>query len=92
MAFYMYKRFPESAVFIGLTLLSFTRNLHRQFASIAPTPFDSQGSIVGPPGRATMAFYMFESFAESPVLIGLTLLSFTSKLHPRHYTGDAIFW
>jgi hypothetical protein len=42
----------------------------------ASTPFNSQGSIVGPPDVANMAFYVYKSIAESAVLIGLIVLSF----------------
>jgi hypothetical protein len=84
----MYKSFAVSAVLIGLTLLSFDSKLHRQFASIAPTPLDSQRSIVGPPAPPKILFYMSKSLAESAVLIGLTLLSFDSKLH-RQFASTA---
>jgi hypothetical protein len=43
--------------------------------SAASTPFDRQGSIIGPPALARIAFYMCKCFAESAVLIGLMLLS-----------------
>jgi hypothetical protein len=42
----------------------------------ASTLVDPQGSIVGAPAFAKMVSYMYEGFAESPLLIGLTLLSF----------------
>jgi hypothetical protein len=71
----MYESLAESAVLIGLTLLSFDSKLHRQFASIAPTPLDSQGSIVGPPAPPRIVFYMYRSLVESAVSIGLMLLS-----------------
>jgi hypothetical protein len=55
--------------------------MHRQFAYIAPAPFDSQRSVVGPPGLAKMVFYISKSHAESAVLIGSTMLSIASNLH-----------
>jgi hypothetical protein len=72
----MSKSVTKSAVLIGVMVLSFDAKLHRQFASTAPTPFDTQRSIFGPPAFAKMVFYMYKSFPESPLLIGLTLLSF----------------
>jgi hypothetical protein len=75
----MYERFAESAVWIGLMLLAIDCDLHRhlqrQFASAARPPFDSQVCIVGPPALAKIAFYTYESFAESSVLIALKVLS-----------------
>jgi hypothetical protein len=41
----------------------------------ASTHVDPQGSIIGPPAFAEIIFYMYESFAESPLLIRLTLHS-----------------
>jgi hypothetical protein len=41
----------------------------------ASTPFNSQGSIVGPPALAKFVFYMYKSLAESAVLIALKVLS-----------------
>jgi hypothetical protein len=41
----------------------------------ASTPFNSQGSIVGPLVLAKMVFYMYKRLAESAVLIGLMVLS-----------------
>jgi hypothetical protein len=41
----------------------------------ASTHVDPQGCIVGPPGLARMAFYVYDSFAESAVLISLKVLS-----------------
>jgi hypothetical protein len=61
----MSRRLAEEALLIGLTLFSNDSNVDRQFASIAPGPFDFRGSVVEPPGMATMVFYMAESFAES---------------------------
>jgi hypothetical protein len=79
MVVYVYRSFAESALMIGLMVLSIQLNSHRypqyQFASTASTPFDSQQSIVGPPALAKMAFYMYKNFAERAVLIALTLLS-----------------
>jgi hypothetical protein len=76
MAFHMYRSFAESAVLIGLRLLSMERNLHRrQFASTAPTGFNSQGSNVGPLALARMVFYMYRTFAGSTVSIGVMVLS-----------------
>jgi hypothetical protein len=75
----MSKRIAQSASLIGLMVLSIKRNLHCypqcQFASSASTPFDPQGSIVGPPALARRAFCMRKGFAESAVLIGLMPLS-----------------
>jgi hypothetical protein len=41
----------------------------------ASTPFDSQGSIAGPPVVAKIHIYVYKSFGESAVLIGLMLLA-----------------
>jgi hypothetical protein len=65
MVFFMPQRFPEITLMIGLVLLSIERKMHRQFAAIAPGPFNSQGSIVGPQGLDNMVLYMFKRPAES---------------------------
>jgi hypothetical protein len=49
--------------------------LQWQFAPTPSPPFDSRGSVVGPPVLATMVFYMFERRAESALLIASTVLS-----------------
>jgi hypothetical protein len=41
----------------------------------ASTPFDSQGSFAGPPELARIHTYVYKSFGESAVLIGLMLLA-----------------
>jgi hypothetical protein len=41
----------------------------------ASTHVDPQGCIGGPPALAKFVFYMYKSFAESAVLIGLMVLS-----------------
>jgi hypothetical protein len=68
--FYMCRRSGESALSIGSTVLSNDSNLDRQFASIAPGAFDSQGSVVEPQGLAEMVFYISGTLAESAFLIG----------------------
>jgi hypothetical protein len=65
MVFYMPQRFPEITLMIGLVLLSIERKMHRQFAAIAPGPFNSQGSIVGPGGLERMVLYILKRPAES---------------------------
>jgi hypothetical protein len=55
----------------------------RIHSSKASTPFDLQGGIVCAPLLAKMAIYMYKSFAESALLIGVMLLSFDPNLH-RH--------
>jgi hypothetical protein len=67
-------RLAENALLIALTVLSNASNSHRQFASIAHGPFDSQGSVVGPLGLATMVFYMTRRLAETALLIASTVL------------------
>jgi hypothetical protein len=74
-ASHMSRRLAESAVLIGSTVLSNDSNLDRQFASIAPGRFDSQGSVVGPRGLDTALFYMCGRLAESAILIASTVLS-----------------
>jgi hypothetical protein len=76
--FFMSKNLAESAVVIGLMLLSFNSNwfLHRfrshqrslvlvtrTKASKPSSPFDFQQSIVEPPGLARMVFYMSKKLA-----------------------------
>jgi hypothetical protein len=80
---YVYKSFAVSAVLIGLMLLSIKRNSHRYPSANASTPFDSQGSIAGPPVVPRRHTYMYRSFGESAVLIGLMLLAIDCDLH-RH--------
>jgi hypothetical protein len=65
MVFYMPQRYPEITLMIGLVLLSIERKMHRQFAAIAPGPFNSQGSIVGPGGLERMVLYILKRPAES---------------------------
>jgi hypothetical protein len=48
MVLYMSKRFAESALLIGSTVLSNNSNSHRQFAPTTSGPFHSRGSVVGP--------------------------------------------
>jgi hypothetical protein len=55
----------------------------RQFAYIAPAPFDSEGSVVRPPGLATMVSFMSKILAESALLIGSMVLSNDSDSHPQ---------
>jgi hypothetical protein len=88
----MYKSFAESAVLIGLMALSIEYNSHRQFASAARPPFDSQVCIVGAPAFSKMVFYIDESIAESALLIGLMLLSFEWNSHrdPSTASGTSI--
>jgi hypothetical protein len=50
--------------------------MQRQFAAIAPAPFDTRQSIVGPPKLAIMVFSISDTFAEGGVLIALMGLSF----------------
>jgi hypothetical protein len=74
----MYKSFAERAVLIGLMVLSMERNPHRYpqcECLYSLHTFNSQRSIVGPPGLAKMVFDMYESFAKRAVSIALTLLS-----------------
>jgi hypothetical protein len=75
MVFDIAKRLAGIALLIALTVLSNDSNSHRQFASIAHGSFDSQRSVVGPPGLATMVFYMSRRLAEIGLLIASTLLS-----------------
>jgi hypothetical protein len=86
-SFYMSRSFAESVLLIGLTLLSIQQNLHRypqcQFASSAATPFNSQGSIFGPPPLAKIPPFMYKIFVKSAVLIGLMLPAIDCDLH-RH--------
>jgi hypothetical protein len=77
----MSRRLAESAVLIGSTVLSNDSNLDRQFASIAPGRFDSQGSVVGPRGLDTALFYMCGRLGESAILIASTVLSNDSNSH-----------
>jgi hypothetical protein len=62
--------------------------MQRQFAAIAPAPFDSQRSVVGPPGLAKMVFYISKRPAESAVLIGSMVLSIASN-SDRHRSGNS---
>jgi hypothetical protein len=71
----MTRRLAEMAILIGSMVLSNDSISHRQFASLAPGPFDCQGSVVGPPALAKIMFYMHRRLAESAVLIGSTVLS-----------------
>jgi hypothetical protein len=66
----MSRRLAEEALLIGLTVFSNDSNLDRQFASIAPGAFDSQGSVVKPQGLVEMVFYISGTLAESAFLIG----------------------
>jgi hypothetical protein len=70
MVFYMSRSLAESGLLIASTVLSNDSNLDRQFASIAPGAFDSQGSVVEPQGLAEMVFYISGTLAESAFLIG----------------------
>jgi hypothetical protein len=70
-------------------VLSNDSDLHRQFASIDPGPFDSQGSVVGPLGLVKMVFYMSRRLAESALLIGSTVLSNDSNSH-RHRSPNSL--
>jgi hypothetical protein len=81
----MSKRLAERAVLIRSTVLSNDSHQDRQFASIAPGAFDSQGSIGGPPELARMVFYMSTNLAWSSVLIASTVLSndWNSHRHPQ---------
>jgi hypothetical protein len=79
MAVYMFEMPAQSAVLIASTMLSNDSISHRQFASIAPGPFDSRGSVIGPPGLAKTVFYMSRRLAESGLLIGLMMLSIASN-------------
>jgi hypothetical protein len=63
-------------------------NSHRQFASIAPWPIDSQRSVVGPQGLDIMVFYESKRLAESALMIGLMVLSIASNSH-RHRSGNS---
>jgi hypothetical protein len=69
------KRLAESALLIGSIVLSNDSNSHRQFASIAPWPFDSQRSVVGPQGLDIVVSYMSRRLSESAFLIASTVLS-----------------
>jgi hypothetical protein len=71
----MPRRHAESGVLIAATVLSNDLNSHRQFASIAPRRFDSQGSVIGPLALARTVFYMPRGLAEGGVLIAATVLS-----------------
>jgi hypothetical protein len=77
--FYMSKRLAESPLLIGSTVLSNDSHLDRQFASLAPGPFDSQGIVVGPQELAIMVFYITKTFTESSILICLMVLSLKSN-------------
>jgi hypothetical protein len=81
MVSYMSKRLSESALLIGSTVLSNDSNSHGQFTSIAPWPFDSQRSVVGPQGLNRMVFYMSQRLDGSALLIASTLLSNDSNSH-----------
>jgi hypothetical protein len=69
--FYITKTAAEGGVRIGLKVLSFECEMHRQFASMAPGPIISQRSIVGPRQLAKMVFYITKTLTESGVLISL---------------------
>jgi hypothetical protein len=88
LVFYVSMRLAESALLIGSTVLPNDSNSHRQFASIAPWAFDSQGSVVGPQGLDMMVFYMSRNLAESALLLGSTVLSNDSNSH-RHRSGNS---
>jgi hypothetical protein len=77
----MSKRPAESALLIGSTVLSNDSDSHRQFASIAPWPFDSHKSVVGPPADAKTVFYMSRGVTKSAVLLASTVLSNDSNAH-----------
>jgi hypothetical protein len=80
----------ERAVLIGSTVLSNDSISHRQFASMAPGPFDSQGSVVGPQGLDIMLCYMYGRLAESAVLIGSTVLSNDSISHRHRWPNSPL--
>jgi hypothetical protein len=78
MVFYMSKRYAGSALWTGLMVLSIASNSDRHRSAKASAPCDFQRSVVGPPGLATMVFYMCKRLAESASLIGSTVLSMYS--------------
>jgi hypothetical protein len=86
--FHMFKRLAESALFIGLMVLSIASNTHRHRSAKASAPFDFQGSVVGPPELAKVVFYMSGNLAESAVLIGSTVLSIDPNLHRHRSTNS----
>jgi hypothetical protein len=47
----------------------------------ASTRVDPEGSIIAPPALARIVLYMYETFAESALLIGSRVLSIACHLH-----------
>jgi hypothetical protein len=92
MVFYMSVRLSKSAVLIGSTVLSNASYLDRQFAAIAPGPFDFPGSVVGPQGLERKVFYMSEDSSESAVLIGSMVLSNDSTSHRNSHPHPPHPW
>jgi hypothetical protein len=74
----MSRNLAESALMIGLMVLSIASNSHRHRSGNSPLhpPHPSiLEEAVGPPGLANMVFVMSRSFAESALFIGSIVLS-----------------
>jgi hypothetical protein len=82
-AFYMSKGFAESALLIDSSVHSSSEIRIAIQTAEASTHVDPQGCTVWPPVVARIHTYMYKSFVESTVLIGLMLLTIDCDLH-RH--------